>query len=119
VLENSTQAVLGIKEGGAEALRLDSVAVPEAQTLEDYVHSGWIDGLVESSVAKIEINSMPAITASARSGEWNFRLAVIRFADDEVYRMIFATHGLDDAHERPIANRSIRSARSGRTRRRR
>ena len=100
VLENSTQAVLGIKEGGAEALRLDSVSVPTAQSLDAYVHSGWIDGLLESSVQKIVVNGMQAVTASARAGEWNFRLVVFRFDDDEVYRMIFATHGLDEAHEK-------------------
>ncbi len=99
VLENSTQAVLGVKEGGAEAMRLDSVAVPAATSLESYVRSGWIDGLLDSSVEKITVNGMPAVTATARAGEWNFRLAVIRFDDDEVYRVIFATHGLDAAHE--------------------
>ncbi len=100
VLENSTQAVLGVKEGGAEALRLDSVALPGATTLESYVASGWIDGLVESSIAAIDVNGMPAVTATARAGEWNFRLAVIRFSPSEVYRLIFATHGLDPAHEK-------------------
>ena len=100
VLENSTQAVLGVKEGGTEALRLDSVALPATTTLHDYAESGWIDGLLASSLEKITVNGMPAITAAARAGEWNFRLAVIRFDDNAVYRMIFATHGLDPAHER-------------------
>ena len=99
VLENSTQAVLGIKEGGAEALRLDSVSVPEADSLETYARSGWIDGLVDSSIEKIEVNGLQGVTASARAGEWNFRLAVIRLESGEVYRLIFATHGLDEAHE--------------------
>ena len=99
VLENSTQAVLGVKEGGAEAMRLDSVSLPGSTTLEAYVRSGWIDGLLDSSVEKITVGGMPAVTATARAGEWNFRLAVIRFDDDEVYRIIFATHGLDPAHE--------------------
>ena len=99
VLENSAQAVLGVKEGGIEAMRLDSVSVPETTALEAYVRSGWIDGLLESSIEKITVNGMPAVTASARAGEWNFRMAVIRFDDDEVYRLIFATHGLDAAHE--------------------
>ena len=99
VLENSTQAVLGIKEGGAEALRLDSVVVPETDSLDTYVHSGWIDGLLDSSIEKIDVNGLQATTASARAGEWNFRLAVIRFESGEVYRLIFATHGLDEAHE--------------------
>ncbi len=100
VLENSTQAVLGVKEGGAEALRLDSVAVAAATPLDTYVRSGWIDGLLESSVEPITINGMAGITATARAGEWNFRLAVIRYDTGDVYRMIFATHGLDEAHEK-------------------
>ncbi len=100
VLENSTQAVLGVKEGGTEALRLDSVALPGTTPLRTYAESGWIDGLLASSLEKTTVNGMPAITAAARAGEWNFRLAVIRYNDDEVYRMIFATHGLDPEHEK-------------------
>ena len=100
VLENSTQAVLGVKDGGIEALRLDSVAVPETQDLEAYVRSGWIDGLIESSIEKVTVGGMPAVIATARAGEWNFRLAAIRFGDEEVYRLIFATHGLDPAAEK-------------------
>ena len=99
VLENSTQAVLGVKEGGAEALRLDSVALDKDKSLLGYVRSGWIDGLLDSSVTAITVNDLPAVTATARAGEWNFRLAVIRSDDTDVYRMIFATHGLDTAHE--------------------
>ena len=100
VLENSTQAVLGIKDGGAEALRLDTVSLPSTTALDAYARSGWIDGLLESSLETIMVNGMPAITATARAGEWNFRLAVIRFGPTEVYRLIFATHGLDPAHEK-------------------
>ncbi len=100
VLENSTKAVLGVKEGGAEALRLDSVSVPNTTPLETYAASGWIDGLVASSVEAIDVNGMPAITATARAGEWNFRLAVVRFSPNEVYRMIFATHALDQGREK-------------------
>ena len=99
VLENSTQAVLGVKHGGEEALRLDSVALSSGASLESYIRSGWIDGLLESSVEKIDINGLAAVTATARAGEWNFRLAVISFGDDTAYRLIFATHGLDAAHE--------------------
>ncbi len=100
VLENSTQAVLGVKEGGAEALRLDSIALPQATVLAAYIRSGWIDGLLESSIEPITVNGMPAVTATARAGEWNFRLAVIRYETGDVYRLIFATHGLDEAREK-------------------
>ncbi|MGH6795547.1 MAG: M48 family metalloprotease, partial [Methylocella sp.] len=34
--------------------------------------------------------------ATASAGEWKFRLAVIRFEPDRVYRLIFATRALTD-----------------------
>src|SRR5947209_20562555 len=37
---------------------------------------------------------MPAMLATARAGEWNFRLAVIRKGED-VYRLIFAARALN------------------------
>jgi predicted Zn-dependent protease len=91
VLENSSQAVLGVAAGGNEFLRLDSVKVAAATPLETYIASGWIDGLIQSSIESIEVNSMPALSANAHAGEWNFRLAVIRFDPAQVYRLIFAT----------------------------
>jgi predicted Zn-dependent protease len=93
VLENSAQALLGIRNGGAEALRLDSARVPTSTPLESYIASGWIDGLVQSSVEPTEINVLPAVLATARAGEWNFRLAAIRKGED-VYRLIFAARAL-------------------------
>ena len=89
-LENSAQAVLGIANGGSEALRLDRVHVPAETTLEAYIASGWIDGLQSGSVESLVVNGLPAVTATAKGDEWTFRLAAIRFGSD-VYRMIFAT----------------------------
>ena len=107
VLENSSQAVLGVAEGGAEALRLDSVRAPQGKTLSDYLTSGWIDGLMTSSIQTKEINGMPAVLANARAGEWNFRVAVIAYRDD-VYRIIFAVKSLtpeaDERFARSIAS---------------
>jgi predicted Zn-dependent protease len=101
VLENSAQAVLGVKSGGGEALRLDSVQLDASTSLSSYISSGWIDGLLPSSIETLNINGMPAVTASARAGEWNFRVAVIRFKGDQVYRLIFAIRNLDaDAEKR-------------------
>lgn len=100
VLENSSQAVLGVKEGGAEALRLDSVSVAPSTSLDSYIRSGWIDGLLDSSVEPIKVNGMPAVIATARAGAWNFRVAAIRSDDSDVYRLIFATHGLDPDNEK-------------------
>jgi predicted Zn-dependent protease len=93
VLENSAQALLGMRNGGSEALRLDSARVPVTTPLETYIGSGWIDGLIQSSVESTEINGLPAVLATARAGEWNFRLAAIRKGED-VYRLIFAARAL-------------------------
>jgi predicted Zn-dependent protease len=96
VLENAAQALLGVKAGGGEALRVDSVSVPRATALTAYIGSGWIDGLDESSVETTEVNGMPAAIATASAGEWNFLLAVVRFEPDRIYRLIFATRLLSD-----------------------
>ena len=99
LLENSSEAVFGVRETNNEALRLDSVKAPASQSLESYVASGWVDGLLQSTVRRTELNGLPAVTASARAGEWNFRLAVIQIGD-ELYRLIFAVRELDEDAER-------------------
>jgi predicted Zn-dependent protease len=99
LLENSSEAVFGVKEHDDEALRLDSVRAPAGKTLEAYVESGWVDGLLRSSVRRVEINGLPAVIANARAGEWNFKLAVIQLGD-ELYRLIFAVRALNDDAER-------------------
>ena len=44
-LDNTAQAVLGLKDGGVEALRLDVVSVPAEQPLTDYLKSGWMENV--------------------------------------------------------------------------
>ena len=44
-LDNTAQAVLGVKHGGGQALRLDVVRVPAEQTLAEYLTSGWIENV--------------------------------------------------------------------------
>lgn len=89
-LDNTAQAVLGLKHGGDEALRLDVVSVPAEQTLPDYLKSGWIENVDPASVEDTTINGFPAATATATGDNWSFRLYAVRFGSD-VYRFIFAT----------------------------
>jgi predicted Zn-dependent protease len=89
-LDNTAQAILGVKEGGGEALRLDVVRVPPEQSLTDYLNSGWIENVESKSVESNTINGFPAATASAKGDQWAFRLFAVRFGSD-VYRFIFAT----------------------------
>ena len=88
-LENTAQAVLGVKQGGGEALRLDVVRVPAEQTLAEYLTSGWIENIDAATVEDVTINGFPAATAAAKGDQWDFRLYAVRFGSD-VYRFIFA-----------------------------
>jgi predicted Zn-dependent protease len=89
-LDNTAQAVLGVKHGGGQAMRLDVVRVPSEQTLAGYLTSGWIENIDAGSVEDTTINGFPAATAAAKGDQWDFRLYAIRFGSD-VYRFIFAT----------------------------
>jgi predicted Zn-dependent protease len=102
-LDNTAQAVLGIKRGG-EALRLDVVRVPAEQTLGAYLTSGWIENIDPNSVEDLTINGFPGATAAAKGEQWDFRLYAIRFGSD-VYRFIFAAK-----HRTPESDRAFRDA---------
>src|SRR5258705_3925089 len=88
-LDNTAQAVLGVKESGGQALRLDVVRVPAEQTLAEYLNSGWIENIDPKSIEALVINGLPAATATAKGDQWVFRLYAVRFGTD-VYRFIFA-----------------------------
>jgi predicted Zn-dependent protease len=88
-LDNTAQAVLGLKDGGGEALRLDVVSVPAEQSLPEYLKSGWMENVDPASVEETSINGFPAATATASGESWSFRLYAVRFGSD-VYRFIFA-----------------------------
>jgi predicted Zn-dependent protease len=88
-LDNTAQAVLGIKRGGGQALRLDVVRVPTEQTLAEYLTSGWIENIDPATVEDVTINGFAGATAAAKGDQWDFRLYALRFGSD-VYRFIFA-----------------------------
>ncbi len=98
-LENTAQAVFGVKDGGAQALRLDVVRVPTEQALTDYLTSGWIENIDPGSVERLTVNGHPAATATAGGEQWTFRLYAIRFGS-EVYRFIFAAKNRTEAVDR-------------------
>ncbi|MFZ3311721.1 MAG: M48 family metalloprotease [Xanthobacteraceae bacterium] len=103
-LDNTAQAVLGVKHGGGAALRLDVVHVPAEQTLAQYLTSGWIENIDPATVEDIAINGFPGATAVAKGDQWDFRIYVLRFGSD-VYRFIFAAK-----HRTPDTDRSFRES---------
>ena len=88
-LENTAQAVIGVREGGAQAMRFDVVRVPTEQSLTDYLNSGWMESVDKASTEDTTINGYPAATSTARGDQWQFRVYVMR-VDSDVYRFIFA-----------------------------
>lgn len=104
-LDNTAEAVLGVKDGGGQAMRVDVVSVPAQQSLSSYLRSGWIDNVNAGSIDEFTINGFPAATAVATgNGQWAFRLFAIRFGS-EIYRFIYATKTLT-----PEADRAFRDS---------
>ena len=103
-LDNTAQAVLGLKDGGGEAMRLDVVSVPAEQSLPDYLKSGWMENVDPASVEEFTVNGFPAATATANGEQWSFRLFAVRFGSD-VYRFIFAAKNMT-----PQIDRSFRES---------
>ncbi len=103
-LDNTAQAVLGLKDGGDEAMRLDVVSVPAEQSLAQYLDSGWIENVDRTSLRAYTVNGFPAATAQASGKEWTFRLFAVRFGSD-VYRFIFAAKTMT-----PAADRAFRAS---------
>ncbi len=98
-LDNTAQAVIGVRDGGSQAMRFDVVRVPAEQSLGDYLNSGWMEGVDKSSTEDITINGFPAASATARGDQWQFKIYALRFGSD-VYRFIFASRQKTTESER-------------------
>ncbi len=88
-LDNTAQAVIGVREGGSQAMRFDVVRVPAEQSLGDYLNSGWMENVDKASTEDLTIGGFPAASATAAGDQWQFKIYALRFGSD-VYRFIFA-----------------------------
>ena len=98
-LDNTAQAVIGVREGGLQAMRFDVVRVPAEQSLGDYLNSGWMEGVDKASTEDLTISGFPAASAFAKGDQWQFRIYALRFGSD-VYRFIFASRQKTPESER-------------------
>jgi predicted Zn-dependent protease len=98
-LDNTAQAVIGVREGGAQAMRFDVVRVPAEQSLGDYLNSGWMEGVDKSTTEDLTINGFPAASVAAKGDQWQFKVYALRFGSD-VYRFIFASRQKTTESER-------------------
>jgi predicted Zn-dependent protease len=99
ILDNTAQAVIGVREGGSQAMRFDVVRVPAEQTLGDYLNSGWMENVDKASTEDLTINGFPAASAIATGDQWQFKVYALRFGSD-VYRFIFASRQKTTESER-------------------
>jgi predicted Zn-dependent protease len=98
-LDNTAQAVIGVREGGSQAMRFDVVRVPAEQTLSDYLNSGWMENVDKASTEDLTINGFPAASTTAHGDQWQFKVYALRFGAD-VYRFIFASRQKSTESER-------------------
>ena len=84
------QAVLGLKDGGGEALRA-RCRQRAGRAVAPRLSEVGLDGKCRSrqAVEEFTVNGFPAATATASGENWSFRLFAVRFGSD-VYRFIFA-----------------------------
>jgi len=88
VIDNSAAAVTASGPGDT-AIRFDGVAIDRNTPLADYVKSGWVAGLDQTSVRSETINGNEAAIARAQAEGWRFDITVIR-AGGQVYRLLTA-----------------------------
>jgi predicted Zn-dependent protease len=100
-LDNTAQAVIGVRDGGMQAMRFDVVRVPPEQTLGDYLNSGWMEGVDKNATEETTINGFPAASTVAQGEQWQFKVYAMRLNGD-VYRFIFATRQKTTESERNV-----------------
>jgi len=92
-LHQIASATLGVKEQGSQALRIDFVKLAAEHPLADYLTSGWLNRDIEQrSIEHLVVNGFSAVTATAQSDRWAYRVFVIRLAGG-VCRIVFAANG--------------------------
>ena len=124
VLKNSAELLRGVGDHDDEVLYLDWVEAQPGVSAKSYLTSGgWIQGLMRSSLKATEVNGLKVVTANARAGEFNFRVAVFEH-NGRLFRLLFAVRSLTDetqkrfdasiASFRPLSAEEVAALRSPR-----
>lgn len=107
-LVNSSDAVLGLNQGGSVAMRIDIVRTDLNPV--DSLATGWIEGVKIGAVDHFDINGLDAATTQGSGTDWTFRFSAIRKGQD-LYRIIFAARAITPELDRMFLD-SIRSFRA-------
>lgn len=93
VLENGSEAVLGVSPEGGRAVRFDQAKVDPSVPLERYVDSGLIEGAAATGIETLTINGLPAATSLSVADGWTYRIFAFR-AGQQTYRLTFAARAM-------------------------
>jgi predicted Zn-dependent protease len=96
VIDNASDAVLATGIDGT-ALRFDAVGLTRGTDLADYLRSGWVNGLDDSSITSFAVNGLKAASAQASAKGWFFQISVIQVRGGATYRFIFANEAVTPA----------------------
>ena len=103
-LENSSDAVLGTKNNGQQALRFESIKLPLGSTIDDYLKTSPIPEAPTTNIEPLAIGGLPGATAIANGNDWTYRFAVVQ-SGSKAYRMILAAQSYT-----PEVDREFRSS---------
>ena len=92
IIENLPDSVFASHPEGY-AIRFDTTDLGRDESLDEYLNSGWINGLIPQSIRQKTINGLPAMSASAKVENRYFVISVIRVGTTG-YRFIAATNDL-------------------------
>lgn len=95
-LEASADAVIGIARGGPGAFRFDHTPDAADVSLEEFLASGWVDGVSTFNMRALPDTPLPVIVAEGQGKELSYLLAAIRI-DDRIFRLIYAMRQVDDS----------------------
>lgn len=87
-IDNKVDAVLATGPNDT-AIRFDGVDAGDADSLTNYLTSGWVAGLQPETVQATTVNGLPAATARASAERWDFDVTVVRL-NDQIFRFLTA-----------------------------
>lgn len=88
VIDNGTSEVTATGPDQM-AVRFDAADVRASMSLSDYLTSGWVAGLDQSSIVSDTVAGLPAARARARAEQWQFYITVVR-SGGTVFRLLTA-----------------------------
>jgi predicted Zn-dependent protease len=87
-IDNTAAAVLATGPRDL-AVRFDGVSDAGATSLTGYMRSGWVTGLIDSSIRTTTVNGLEAVTARAAADRWEFDITIVQIGD-QIYRFLTA-----------------------------